>query len=210
MSRIFIADDHEIMREGLKRIILEQSAYEVCGDVGDSYNLVEQLIDSNAEVLVLDISMPGPGFIETMKRVSRALPSLSILVLSTHPEDMYAKRSFMLGASGYLTKNQSPDELVNAIEIILKGQKYVSQALAGNLLVSQGDDLQPPHELLSEREYQVLCMLGQGKSPSVIASELSISIKTVSTYRSRIITKMGLKSTIELVRYVVENNLVDL
>ena len=208
MVRIFIADDHQIVREGIKRIIDAEDDMLICGEAVDGDELEEKLKVADAELLLLDVSMPGPGFLENLRRVTRQFPSIRILVLSAHPEDQYAKRSFKAGANGYLTKNHYPEELVTAIQRIAKGGKYVSSSLAEKLAFGPEEDTEIlPHESLSQREYQILCLIGSGKSVGEIANDLSLSPKTISTYRTRLLEKMQLKNTSELIHYVVQNGL---
>lgn len=208
MINIFIADDHQMVREGIRRIVEDKDNMQVCGEAEDGEKLVELLKTASVDVLLLDISMPGPGFLETLRRVIRTYPEIKILVLSAHAEEQYAKRSFKAGAKGYLTKNHSPEELVVAIERINNGGKYISQTLAEKLAFEiDKPDLEQPHESLSQREYQILCLLGSGKTVSIIAEDLSLSPKTVSTYRSRILEKMNLKDNSEIMRYVMDNQL---
>ncbi len=210
MINVFIADDHQIMREGIKRIIEDNINMQVCGEAQDGEELLNTLKASDSELLLLDVSMPGPGFLETLRRVLRLCPDIKILVLSAHSEEQYAKRSFKAGAKGYLTKNHSPEELVNAIVRISNGGKYISQSLAEKLAFDiDKDETEIPHESLSQREYQILCLLGSGKSTSVIAEQLSLSPKTVSTYRSRVLEKLQLKDNAELMHYVMQNQLVE-
>lgn len=210
MVEIFIADDHQIMREGIKRIIEDNSDMQVCGEAKDGAELLSLIKTSNCDLLLLDVSMPGPGFLETLRRVLRLCPELKILVLSAHAEEQYAKRSFKAGAKGYLTKNHSPEELVHAVQRIANGGKYISQSLAEKLAFDiDKNDLDIPHEALSQREYQILCLLGSGKSISVIADDLALSPKTVSTYRSRVLEKLGLKDNSEIMHYAMQNNLVE-
>ena len=208
MINIFIADDHQMVREGIRRIVEDKDNMQVCGEAEDGEKLVELLKTASVDVLLHDISMPGPGFLETLRRVIRTYPEIKILVLSAHAEEQYAKRSFKAGAKGYLTKNHSPEELVVAIERINNGGKYISQTLAEKLAFEiDKPDLEQPHESLSQREYQILCLLGSGKTVSIIAEDLSLSPKTVSTYRSRILEKMNLKDNSEIMRYVMDNQL---
>lgn len=210
MINIFIADDHQMVREGLKRIISEEKTMQICGEAIDGNELIDNLKTADASVLLLDVSMPGPGFLESLRRVVRSFPDLNILILSAHSEDQYAKRSFKAGAKGYLTKNHSPEELVNAVNRVAKGGKYISESLAEKLAFDMdGTGESQPHEALSQREYQILCLLGGGKSVGDIADDLSLSPKTVSTYRSRLLEKMKLKNTSELIHYVLSNGLSD-
>ena len=210
MIRLVIADDHPVVREGLKRIIAECPDMMVVGEAVDGDGVIGMLTGTRVDVLLLDVSMPGPGFLETMRSLRRDWPDLHILVLSVYSEDQYAVRALRSGADGYLTKDHSPDELSAAVRRVYRGGKYVSQSLAERLAVDlQADRETQPHLQLSEREYQVLCKLGAGKTVAEVSHELGLSPKTVSTYRTRVCSKMGLNSNAELIRYVVENGLVE-
>jgi len=207
---LVIADDHPVVREGLKRIIAECPDMIVVGEAVDGDGVLGVLAGAAVDVLLLDVSMPGPGFLETMRRLRSELPDLHILVLSIHSEDQYAVRALRSGADGYLTKDHSPDELAAAVRRVYRGGKYVSESLAERLAMDlRADRVTQPHQHLSEREYQVLCKLGAGKTVAEVSSELGLSPKTVSTYRTRVCSKMGLQSSTELIRYVVENGLVE-
>jgi DNA-binding NarL/FixJ family response regulator len=209
MIDLLIADDHPIVREGLKRICQECPDMRVRCEAVDGDQALERALDPAVDVLLLDISMPGPGFLETMRRLRKERPSLRILVLSVHPEDHYAVRSLRAGAAGYLTKGHSADELAEAIRRVHTGGKYVTPTLAEKLAFELGPNGERPrHEVLSNREYEVLCKLGSGKRVKDIAHDLELSPKTVSTYRTRLLEKMKLSSSAELIRYAVENGLV--
>lgn len=208
MIHIFIADDHEVVREGIKRILSKHSDMKVAGEAADGRSLLSQIWTSTADVLTLDISMPGPGFLEVLSHLSRRRPSLKVLVLSVHPEEQFAVRALRAGAAGYLMKDRTANELVAAIHRVHRGGRYVSPDLAERLV----QELQPsadksPHERLTDREYEILLKIGGGLSVKDIAEQLSLSPKTVSTYRARIIEKSGLSTNAEMIRYVIENNL---
>jgi two-component system invasion response regulator UvrY len=210
MIRLLIADDHAIVREGLKRIAAECGDINVVDEAADAKDVLEKIGRTDVDVLLLDVSMPGPGFLETMRRIRTKNPKLPVLVLSVHPEEQYAIRTLRAGASGYLTKEYSPQELTKAIRQVFSGRKYVTSALAerlANELDSDGD--RPLHETLSERELQVFVKLGCGKSISEIAEALHLSPKTVSTYRTRIMEKMRFKNNAEIIRYAVDHSLSD-
>jgi len=208
--RLVIVDDHPVVREGLKRIIAECPDMMVVGEAVDGDGVISVLAGTSVDVLLLDVSMPGPGFLETMRRLRNDWPDLHILVLSVHSEDQYAVRALRSGADGYLTKDHSPDRLAAAVRRVYQGGKYVSESLAERLALDlQADRVTQPHVHLSEREYQVLCKLGAGKTVAEVSNELGLSPKTVSTYRTRVCSKMGLHSNAELIRYVVENGLVE-
>jgi DNA-binding NarL/FixJ family response regulator len=210
MIRLLIADDHPIVREGLKRIVAECRDMRVVSEAVNGDEALTKSQSTEVDVLLLDVSMPGPGFLDVMRSLRAEVPELRILVLSVHPEDHYAVRALRAGAAGYLTKDHSPEELANAIRRVYGGGKYVTPSLAERLASELGPDAEkPPHETLSDREHQVFCMLGSGKSVNEIASELSLSPKTVSTYRTRLLQKMKFKNNTELIRYAVQNGLVD-
>jgi two-component system invasion response regulator UvrY len=206
--QLLIADDHAIVREGLKRILSECSDMELIGEATDSSELLDHPALSQADVILVDVSMPGPGFLETMRQLRSRKADLRILVLSVHPENHYAVRALRSGAVGYLTKDRSPEELTAAIRRVHAGGRYITRSLAERL----ASDLEPgaerpSHEMLSDREYQVFCMLGRALSVKDIAAELELSPKTVSTYRSRILQKMHLSNNAELIRYAVQHEL---
>jgi DNA-binding NarL/FixJ family response regulator len=205
---ILIADDHPIVREGLKRILEECPDMRVVAEAVDSSEVVEKSRQPGVDVLLLDVSMPGPGFLETLQRIRAREPSPRVLVLSVHPEDQFAVRALRAGAAGYLTKDQSPEELAEAIRRVQHGGRYVSRALAEPSEL-EPDTQRPPHESPSDREDQVFERLAAGQSVKEIASELALSPKTVSTYRTRILQKMKLGSNAELIRYAVRAGLVD-
>ena len=197
------------MRKGLRLIAKEQASEIEVDEAENGQEVMEKIHQARYDVLVLDISMPGRNGLDILREVRHALPSLPVLILSMHSEDQYAIRMLKSGASGYLTKDCAPDQLVPAIQKIARGGKYVSDMLAEQLLFNlTGEANRPPHELLSDREYSVLVLIGQGETPTEIAEQLILSVKTVSTYRTRVLEKLNLQSTAELIRYVIENNLV--
>ena len=208
MIRVLIADDHAIVRKGLRQIAKEQATGIEVDEAENGQEVIEKVQVNNYDVLVLDISMPGRNGLDILQEVRHSTPKLPVLILSMHPEEQYAIRMLKSGASGYLTKDCAPDQLVPAIQKIARGGKYVSDTLAERLLFDlTGESNQKPHEILSDREYSVLLLIGQGKTPTEIAEQMVLSVKTVSTYRTRILEKLNLQSTAELIRYVVENNL---
>lgn len=210
MIRLLIADDHPIVREGLKRIVLECNDMQLVGEAENGQMVLEQCEKNDIDVLLLDISMPGPGFLDVLQRVRLKYPEIQILVLSIHPEDHYAVRALKAGASGYLTKSHTPDELARAIRHVHAGRKYVSPMLAEKLASQlHNNDNIKLHETLSNREYQIFCMIGTGMDTNDIAARLNLSPKTVSTYQSRIMGKMNLKSKGELIRYAIEHGLTE-
>jgi two-component system invasion response regulator UvrY len=206
---LVIADDHPVVREGLKHIVSHCRDIRVVREVGDAEALLTLLSVENPHVILLDVSMPGPGILEVIRRVKAARPKVRVLVLSVHPEEHYALRVLRAGADGYLMKTHSPQELPGAIRQVHSGRKYVTASVAEEMAVglSRGREGQP-HEALSNREYEVFLRLGSGLSVEHIAEELGLSPKTVRTYRSRIVEKTALGSTAELIFYAVNRGLV--
>lgn len=209
--RIIIADDHAIVREGLKQILADSADMVVSGDAENGADAVKLARLGDADVLLLDISMPDRSGIEVLKQIKKEVPRLAVLMLSMHREDQYAIRSLKAGAAGYLNKQSAPAELVDAIRQVACGRKYISAALAQELANQVGDENRavPPHETLSDREYQTLVMIASGKTVSDIAGELSLSVKTISMYRSRLLQKMKLRHNAELTHYAIKNQLVE-
>lgn len=208
--RVFIADDHAIVREGLKQILAESRDIVVAGEAENGLDAVKLLRKAKCHVMLLDISMPDRSGIEVLKQVKKEYPEMAVLMLSMHREDQYAIRSLKAGAAGYLTKQSAPRELVDAIRQVAAGQKYVSAALAQELAAQVGEDHETAlHDTLSDREYQTLTMIASGKTVSAIAKELSLSVKTISEYRARLLTKMKLKNSAELTHYAIKNQLID-
>jgi DNA-binding NarL/FixJ family response regulator len=209
MIRLAIADDHPIVREGLRRIAADDAGISVTGEASTAAELFRLLAAAAVDVILLDVSMPGATFVETLKGLREQHPSIKVLVLSAHPEDQWAMRALRAGASGYLTKDHSPEQLVQAIRKVARGGKYVSESMAEKLagMVDDGGT-RAPHERLSDREFEVLRALGSGMMVKDVAEQLRLSAKTVSTYRTRLLEKMGLKSKADLVRYVVTHQLL--
>ncbi|MGZ8294516.1 MAG: response regulator [Telluria sp.] len=208
--RIIIADDHAIVREGLKQILADTGDIMVAGDAENGNDAIKLARRGDADVLLLDISMPDRSGIEVLKQIKKEKPELAVLMLSMHREDQYAIRSLKAGAAGYLTKQSAPKELVNAIRQVASGLKYISPALAQELANHVGEDHQTAlHETLSDREYQTLTMIASGKTVGAIAKELSLSVKTVSEYRARLLVKMKLKNSAELTHYAIKNQLIE-
>ena len=210
MIKILIVDDHAIVREGLSRIIKSEQDMVVAGMAKDGSEVIRLMLDNEVDVVILDISMPGKSGLDLIKDLKQVQPLVRILMLSMYPEERFAMRSLKAGASGYLTKEMAPEEIVTAIRTIYSGRKYITPALADMI----ADELQNPsekvpHELLSDREFEVLCMLAVGKPVVEIAGTLSLSESTVSTYRMRILQKMNLKSNSDLIHYGIEHGLVD-
>ena len=210
MIRILIADDHTIFREGLKHILTEYSDLIVTDEARNGQEVLEKVWNNEYDMVLLDISMPGMNGLEVLKRLKKEKPKLSVLVLSMHPEEQYAVRALKSGASGYLTKESATDELITAIRKISQGRKYITSSLAERLAFALETDAEkPPHETLSDREYQVLLMIASGKTITQIAKELFLSVKTVSSHRSHILEKMEMKTNAELTHYVIKHNLLD-
>ncbi len=209
MIRLLIADDHQILREGLRHVIAQSRDIQVIAEAADGEGAIRLCAEVSADVLLLDVSMPGPGVLEIIKTLKRQHPKLRILVLSVHPERHYGRRVLMAGADGYLTKNESSKALAAAIREVHRGRKFLSPSLAQELAVdlARGRAGQP-HETLSNREYQVFMQLGSGKRVDEIAADLRLSPKTVRTYRSRILEKTHLQSTAEIIFYAVNHGLV--
>ncbi len=210
MIKILIADDHAIVRKGLKQIISETTDMLVAAEADSGADALQMASENNYDVILLDITMPGRNGLDVLRQLKRNNPKLPVLMLSVHPEEQYAVRSLRAGASGYLTKESAPDELIAAIRKISKGGKFVNASLAEKL-VSELEIYvdKPRHEMLSDREYQVMCMFAAGKTLKEIAEELSLSIQTISTYKTRILEKMGMNTTAEVIRYAVKCGLVE-
>lgn len=209
MTRILIADDHAVVRAGLRELLLECGSFTVVGEARDGDQLLTLVDATPAEVLVLDVSMPGPPFLDVLQRVRSRFPALKVLVLTMHPEDQFAVRALRAGASGYLTKDRTPAELVDAVTRIARGGRYVSATLAERLaLALDGDTCAAPHDVLSDRELQVLMLLGSGHSVKEAAQTLRLSMKTVSTFRTRMMKKLGFTSNADAVQYVVRQGLL--
>jgi two-component system invasion response regulator UvrY len=207
--RIFIADDHPIVRQGLRRIVEADAGLAIAGEASDAATLLQALEHTATDLVLLDVSMPGGPFLETLQELRTRHPSVRVLVLSVHPEDQWAVRALRAGAAGYLTKDHSPDQLLEAIRRVYRGGKYVSPTLAEHLAEQlDGGGQRAPHEQLSDREFEVMRRLGSGLTVSQIASELFISAKTVSTYRARIFEKMAVASNAELVKYAAQHGLI--
>lgn len=208
--RILIADDHVIIRQGLKQILADAFSQAVFGEANNGHEALELIYKQPWDIVLLDITMPGKSGLDVLKQVVDAQPNMAVLVLSMHPEDQYAVRVLKTGAAGYLTKNTASDEVVNAVKKVIAGGKYVSTSLAESLATSLNSPVgKAPHEILSDREYQVMRLIAIGRSVKEIAFELSLSVKTISTYRTRIMEKMKLKTNADIIRYAVHEKLVD-
>ncbi|MDT8285011.1 MAG: response regulator transcription factor [Thermovirgaceae bacterium] len=207
--RILIADDHPIVRAGFKQVLSDTPDMEVTDEAGNGQEVMACVRKKKLDVVLLDISMPGRSGLEVLKELKEELPKLPVLILSMYPEEQYAIRALRAGASGYLTKASAPNELISAIRKVAEGGKYISATLGERLTEFLGSDMtRPPHELLSDREYQVMLMIASGKTVSAIADELCLSVKTISTYRTHILEKMRMKNNAEITFYAVQNGLV--
>ncbi|MGH7996243.1 MAG: response regulator [Opitutaceae bacterium] len=208
--KILVADDHAVVRQGLMQILAAEFKRASFGEAANAQQTLEHVWKEDWDVVVLDLSMPGRSGLEVLKEIKQSRPSLPVVMLSMHPEDQFAVRLLKAGAAGYMTKESAPEELVGAVRKAMAGGRYVSPALAEKMagyLVNGGE--RPPHEGLSDREFLVLRLLASGKPVSAIARELSLSVKTISTYRSRLLQKMGMSNNAELIHYALRNRLVD-
>ena len=210
MTKMLIVDDHAVVRHGVKQILNEQFHAAVIGEAQNAEEMMEQVRKADWDIVVLDVGMPGKSGLVALKELKQLRPKLPALVLSAYPEDQLALRMLKAGASGYLSKDSAPNELVQAIRKILAGGKFVSSAVAELLALNLESDWEKPlHEQLSDRVYQVMCLIAVGKSLKDIADDLCVSISTVNTYRARILEKMQLKNNTELTHYAIENRLVN-
>jgi len=209
MTRVLIADDHAIVRRGLIEILMRDFKDGVFGEAENAEQVLSRVHNQRWDLVILDVSMPGRSGIDILGDLKRAHPTLPVLILSMHPEDQYAKRVLKAGAAGYMSKGSAPEELMRAIRKVLSGGRYVSPTLAEKLAweLHHNPD-QPLHGTLSDREFEVLRMIGSGKTLSQIAEQLRLSTTTVSTYRSRVLEKMKMTTTAELIRYALQNELV--
>lgn len=209
MIRILIADDHTVVRKGLRQILAEEFTDAEIEDVPDAEELLKKLLRGKWDVVISDLSMPGKSGLEALQYIRQHYPGLPVLILSIHPEEQYAIRVLKAGAAGYLSKDTAPEELVNAVKRVLMGKKYITVTMAEKIAdaFNRGGD-RKPHEILSDREFDVFKMIAAGKAVSEIADVLSLSVTTVSTYRARIMAKMNMKSNANLTLYAIENNLL--
>jgi two-component system, NarL family, invasion response regulator UvrY len=206
MTRILLIDDHPIVRLGVRRILMEHFNPVFIGEAGDAESGAAQALAEPWDVVILDITMPGAVGLDVLKHIREQRPDLPILVLSIHPANQFARRALSAGASGYLTKDSATGELVGAVEDVRRGRRYVSEAVKATMGSARAI---ATHETLSDREYQALRMLGSGRTVSEISEELGLSVKTVSTYRARVLQKLGMRTNAELMRYAMENGLLD-
>jgi DNA-binding NarL/FixJ family response regulator len=209
MINILIADDHPVVRKGMKQIIEEATDMKITDEASNGAEVLSKISKNDFDIILLDITMPGRSGLEILKEAKKIKPKIPIIVLSIHPEQQYAIRALKAGASGYLTKSSAPEELITAVRIVSEGRKYISPSLA-ELLASDliADKEKLPHETLSNREYQIMCLLCSGKRLTDISEELCLSVKTISTYRTRILKKMNMKTNAELTYYAFQNRLV--
>lgn len=209
MIKVLITDDHAVVRKGLKQIIDETPGMLAVDEAASGHEAMEKIRKNAYDVVLLDIAMPGKSGLDTLKELKLERPSLPVLILTIYPEEQYALRVLKAGAAGYLTKESAPAELVTAIKKVSEGGRYISPSLAEKLAFNIGTDTDiDPHEKLSDREYQVMCMIASGKTVSDIADEMSLSVKTISTYRTRILEKMGMKNNAEMTHYAIKKELV--
>ena len=209
MLKILIADDHAVVRNGLKNILVDGIGKNTFGEAQNGAEVLSLTQKQKWDIVIMDISMPGRNGLEILKDLKRTNRTLPVLILSIHPEDQYAIRALRSGASGYITKGSAPDELVKAVKKILAGDKYISADLTRKLPFYLDPQTEKnPHEKLSDREYQVMCMMASGKAAKQIAEELSLSVKSISTYRTRILEKLELTTNAEIIHYAIDNKLV--
>ncbi len=207
--RIYIADDHTIVRRGLKQILQDEYPSAYIEEGSDAEILIKKIIKEEWDLIITDISMPGRSGMEALQQIKAEFPKLPVLVLSGHTEEQYAMRALKAGASGYLNKDTPPEELLLAVRRILQGKKYITPNIADQLIADlDKDSAKQPHELLSDREFEVFKLIASGKSVSDIATQMLLSVTTVSTYRARILTKMNLKTNADLTIYALENKLL--
>jgi two-component system, NarL family, invasion response regulator UvrY len=210
MKRILIADDHTVVRKGLRQILAEEFPHAAIEEVANAEDLIKKVItDAQWDVIISDLSMPGKSGLDALQQIKQLYPQLPVLILSIHPEEQYAIRVLKAGASGYLSKDTAPEELVTAVKRVLLGKKYITLTIAEKIADNfDRDPEKKPHETLSDRELHVFKMLASGKAVSEVADELSLSVTTVSTYRARVMTKMNMKNNANLTLYAIENNLL--
>jgi DNA-binding NarL/FixJ family response regulator len=208
--RLLIADDHPIFRTGLKETLAKECDVDFVGEADDGNKALELAREQRWDIILLDITMPGKGGVEVLQQLRRERPTVPVLILSAHPEDQLGLRLLKAGAAGYLTKDKAPQVLLAAIRKVLHGGKYVSESLAEKAILQLASETtRPRHETLSDREYQVMRMIASGKTIKQIGKELFLSVRTVSTYRARVLEKMQMKTNAELIRYALQNKLID-
>ncbi len=210
MIEVFITDDHSLIREGFKKILKDEKDISITGEAADAKDTMTFVLNKQPDILILDLNLPDKNGLDLLKELKALRPELKILILSMHPEDRFAMRVLRAGAAGYITKESAGDELVKAIRKVYNGGKYVSESLAEILAFEiQGGTEKPIHEILSDREFQVLQMIASGKTLAEISDNLSLAVTTVSTYRARILEKLNLHSNAELIHYAITNKLLD-
>jgi DNA-binding NarL/FixJ family response regulator len=208
--KVVLADDHLLFREGIKRLLSDTSGIVVVDEARDGRDLLNKLKQCDCNVVLLDISMPGRSGLDVLKQLKNEKPGLEVLVLSMHAEEEYAERMLKAGAAGYLVKQCSPDELIEAIYTVAKGKKYITSSFAEIMASNLGkESTKMPHEILSDREYEVMCMIASGKSIKEIAEELSLSNKTISAHRTHILEKLRIRNNLQLIHYAMQNKLID-
>jgi two-component system, NarL family, invasion response regulator UvrY len=210
MIRVIIADDHPVVRHGISRILAEEADLEVVAEAANGQQLLDQVNKLGCDVVLLDLGMPGRGGLDVLGELRRNFPKIAVMVLSVYPEDQFGPRVLKAGAAGYMNKESACDQLVKAIRKVFDGGKYVSAALAERIASNlAADNNIAPHEKLSDREYQVMCMIASGKTVGEIARELFLSEKTISTHRTRLLEKMSMKTNAQLTYYAIQNHLID-
>jgi len=210
MIKVLIVDDHTIVREGLRQILEETSDIVVAGEAASAQEVINKVWNNSYDIVLLDISLPGRSGLDVLKQLKSIKPNLPILILSMHPEEQYAIRSLRAKASGYLTKESASEDLIDAIRKVAQGRKYITSSLAEKLAFElENNTGSSSHEKLSDREFQVMCMIASGKRVKEIADTLSLSVKTISTYRTRILKKMNMRNNSQLIHYAIKSGLVD-
>jgi DNA-binding NarL/FixJ family response regulator len=209
MLKILIADDHAVVRKGLKQILVEEYPSAKIGEVADAESLLAEVVKDEWNIVICDMNMPGRSGLDALTQIKQLAPQLPVLIMSMYPEDQYALRVLKAGASGYLGKDNIHDDIIRAVQTVQLGKKFITSSVAEKLANALGDDnTMQPHEILSDREFDVFKLLAAGKAVSDIASQLSLSATTVSTYRSRIMEKMSMRTNAELTRYALEKKLI--
>ena len=210
MVRVLVADDHPLLRDGIKQVLSRETDFALIGEAEDAAQVLQRIDKQDWDVVILDISMPGRSGLDALREIRRLRPNLPVVVLSIHSEELFAVRAFKAGASGYISKSDPPGEIVRAIRKVVTGKKYVSATLAETLAnVLESETRRLLHESLSDRELQVMTKIASGMTVSEIATEISLSVKTISTYRARVLDKMNMRSNAELTRYALKTGLVD-
>ena len=210
MLRIMVTDDHPVVRQGIMRIIEDTPDMKVTGEAESGYELVKKIKEQDFDLILMDISMPGSDGLEVIREVKKLKPHIPVLILTIHPEKYYGLRMLQAGASGYLTKQNAPFELIEAIRKVSQGGMYISNSLAQLLVAAKKDgEEKPGHEKLSDREYQVMNMIAAGKKVKTIADELCISVKTIHVHRRHILEKLNMTSNAEIIHYAIQNGLLD-